>query len=426
MPSIIESVVYQHAENACSLWWQWHNARHEPHYDFSELQALESRIDANLDGLLIAGDAALPFLQELIDADDEGALFTSAIQALRKGDRARFMNLLDAFRDQSHALKELDSALAWIHDRHLQGVAAPLLDSSEAHHRLLGLSACLAHHRDPCQHLRNSLSHEDHRIRAQALRVAANLGDTDILQYLTTQSAETDQERFELARALLFLGKRSDAHDRLEKLALNEGPLASRATRLFLLSVNKSRPRELLRQLDADPARQRDVVRGFGLLGDPRAMEWLIEKCRDDAVARLAGESIALITGVALADNDLDREDAPEEADTAPNDDPADDNVQLDEDENLDWPHADRIAAWWHSSRNQLTSGGAYLCGNQRSPEGLRQVLHHGRQPQRAVAADLIMLQHSGSRYCDTTLPTHRQLDFMSKFVAKFVARVGS
>lgn len=413
MSSIIENVVYQHAESASSLWWQWYSARHEPHYGFSDLRALENRIDANLDGLLIAGDAAVPLLQELLEANDEGALFALAIHVLRKGDKNRFRSLLDIGQGQAHAMIELDSALAWVHERHLQGIAAELLGSDNPHQRLLGISACLSHQRDPGKCLQESLTDEDSRIRIQALEFAAKLGDSRLLPYLSTSLPETVQERHALAQALLLLGKPADALKLLEQLALNNSPVASDAMRLSVLSTDKTSARTLLRQLDADALRLRDVIRGFGLLGDPGAMEWLIERCNDAALGRLAGESIALITGVNLADNDLEREAPPDDREDKLNDDPADDHVALDEDENLAWPDAERVAAWWHSSQGRLVAGETFICGYQRSPESLRQVLHHGLQRQRAVAADLMAITQPGNRYCNTTLPTQRQMDFM-------------
>ncbi len=414
MPPIIDNIVYQHAENACSLWWQWFMARHDPIYDFIDLQQLEGRINANLDGLLIAGDAALPLLQELLDANDEGSVFAMSIQALRKGDHTLIDDLLETFKAQEQAMHEFEAALAWVHERHLQGMVARLLDSQDANRQLLGLSACLAHQRNPGNYFRQCLTHEDSRIRTRALHFAAEQGDERLLQYLSSTPPEDTRERHAWARALLFLGKQAEARQQLEQLALGNSEVASDAMRLSVLSVDAARARHLLRQLEPREERQRDVVSGFGLLGDPRAMDWLIDRCQNAELARLAGESIALITGVDLAENDLERDDPPEDAGSALNDDPADEHVELEADENLVWPDAERIAAWWHSSANRLAPGTACLCGYPRSAESLRHVLRHGQQRQRAVAAELLITREPGKRYCNPVLPTHRQGYFMS------------
>ncbi len=414
MSRIIENIVYQHAENACALMWQWQLALHEPHYHYHDLRALEKRISANLDGLLIAGDAALPFIQELQEAGDEGAVFVMAMHALRKGAKDTFMGLVDAC-DQQQARGELAAALAWVSERHLKGIVVQLLESSGPEHQVLGLSACLAHRRNPGKYLKQSLSHENTMVRRAALHAVANLADSNLLSSLPTTSDLDPLEHVELARALLSLGEYEKGNAILETLAQDNVAATADATRLLLLSAPTAKARSFLKQLDTRAGRQRDVVRGFGLLGDPRAIEWLIQQCKDASLARLAGESISMITGVRLADSDLALDEPPENAESTLNDDPADDNVQMEEDENLDWPNAAALAAWWQAADNKLISGTPHICGHIRSPESLRHVLHHGLQRQRGVAADLLLIRQTGNRYCDTRLPTHQQRHFMTE-----------
>lgn len=415
MPRIIDTVVYQHAENSCALWWQWHIARHQPHYSFNDIRALEQQIDANLDGLLIAGDAALAALQELLEACDEGACFSMAMLLLRKGDHAGFMRLVDDCAAQPCAAREeLAVALAWIHEHMARAAMAQLLENPSAHHRQIALSACLAHQTDPENHLLKALSHDSAHVRAAAYRLAADLGNAAVLPHLSTQTPQDQEEHFEQARAFLYLGNRRHGMDLLESIALSDSSMASAATRLLLLSTEPHRARSVLRQLHTRIHRQRDVVQGLGFLGDPRAINWLIERCNHTSLARLAGESIALITGVNLAENNLELYDIPDDVDDALNDDPDDIHVKLSEDENLTWPDAERITTWWHSFSKSLAPRKRHLCGLQRSRSSLQSILVQGWQRQRTVAADLLMINQENSRYCNTTLPTERQLAFMT------------
>ena len=59
----------------------------------------------------------------------------------------------------------------------------------------------------------------------------------------------------------------------------------------------------------------------------------------DPALARVAGEALAMITGLDLAYLDLDGE-PPAGFEAGPTDDPADPSVAMDEDEHLPWPDA--------------------------------------------------------------------------------------
>ena len=414
MTRIIENVVYQHAENACALWWQWKLAVREPHYDYKDLYILENRIKANLDGLLIAGDAAWPFVQELRDADDEGAVFVAAIQALRKGDISTFMSLLDACENQKQSVDELCAALVWVDERFVQGVLAELLASSKAVYQLLGLSAGLAHQYDISNHLETGLTHEDTRVRTITLQAVADRPETYPLSNLAVHTDLEPAECYQLARALVRQGQYEKGHDILESLALTNTPISAEATRLFLLSAEPARSHSFLKKLGTLENRQRDIVRGFGLLGDPQSIGWLIQQCNHAPLARLAGESISMITGVKLAEMSLELTEPPELMEPVLNDDPNDDCVKLDEDENLSWPDIARLTSWWNSSNRKLDSGVAHVCGYLRTPESLQQVLHRGLQRQRTLAADLMMLRQADSRYCDTCLPTPRQAYFMT------------
>ena len=121
MPAIVENVVYQHAENVCSLWLQRQQAVEEPHYSFTDLVHLDNRLDANLEGMRVAGKHGLPFLDEMIQAEDEGAVFAKALLAIERNDSKLFSELMEQAQDKREFLVELDSALAWAHPEASEG-----------------------------------------------------------------------------------------------------------------------------------------------------------------------------------------------------------------------------------------------------------------------------------------------------------------
>lgn len=93
-----------------------------------------------------------------------------------------------------------------------------------------------------------------------------------------------------------------------------------------------------------------------------------------------------MITGADLAAEKLDS-DRPAGFESGPTEDPADENVAMDEDENLPWPDAAKLAAWWERRRADFEPQTRYLCGKPLTEEWLDQLLKHGYQRQRAAAA---------------------------------------
>lgn len=61
--------------------------------------------------------------------------------------------------------------------------------------------------------------------------------------------------------------------------------------------------------------------------------------------ARLADTAFALITGLDIADG-FDTP-APQHLDLGPSDNPADRDVAMDDDRDLPWPDASKVASWW-------------------------------------------------------------------------------
>ena len=93
-----------------------------------------------------------------------------------------------------------------------------------------------------------------------------------------------------------------------------------------------------------------------------------------------------MITGLDLAYRDLDRR-PPADFQSGPNDDPADENVALDEDENLPWPDPARIGQWWTANRSRFATGTAYFLGTPKASADWLEALSDAFQRQRHAAA---------------------------------------
>ena len=372
-------------------------------------------VESNLEGLRIAGKNALPLIDDFMSAEDEGAVFMKALLALETGDFQTFNDLVDVAGQNNQYLLELQSALAWVNPQYLAELVKTLLTSDSSTDLILGLTTCAAHNRAPGKYLRRSLSHQDAAVRATAMHVGANLGSVDLVGDLSMINEwEDNKERYECGRALALLGDENKARLILRPLAVGDSSLNTDAVNLYMMFKDAGASRSLLKQLDAIEGRERDVVRGFGLLGDPIAMNWLIAKTEIPELSRLAGGSITMITGIDLAETDLETLDEPEGfEDGGINDDPEDDNVAMDEDEDLPWPNPELVAAWWKGAAKPA-SGQSYLDGRVKQPQELKEVLSNGMQRQRNAASVSLALLQPESRLLDTRLPAGKQKLWMN------------
>ena len=415
MAAILEDIVFQHAEDASALWHRRNLAASEPHYSLRDLFELDNRVSANIKGLLVAGIDAEPLIDELVEADDDGAIFTAALVAIESSRYDRFDELVDRLESDDIDCKgvaELASALAWVNPGRLAGVVKKLLAHSSPVQTMLGLLACTAHGKVSESIVRPHLISDSKELRKVATRVAANAAVTSVLPIIKSSHAEQDSsEKYECARAMALLGDKPGALALLSSLALADDSVATKALMLYLRIAGLGGCKNLLKTLDNAPGRERDVVSGFGIVGDPVAMTWLIGKMSDRLLNRLAGESVSMITGVDIVEKNLELDYTPPENDeTGPDDDPENDDVALDEDEDLPWCNPESVSQWWNTNAT-LSAGQSYLAGSLRTADNLSNVLKNGLQRQRHIAAIDLAVSQVNIPYVDTRLPAKRQVE---------------
>src|SRR5688500_18896600 len=79
LPDLLE----EHLEEIQFLWPIRDRGLRSPRMAMRDIRNFEDRIDAHVDGALVPGDDALPFIDPLLEADDEAAAFTAAFILLR-------------------------------------------------------------------------------------------------------------------------------------------------------------------------------------------------------------------------------------------------------------------------------------------------------------------------------------------------------
>jgi uncharacterized protein (TIGR02270 family) len=194
----------------------------------------------------------------------------------------------------------------------------------------------------------------------------------------------------------------------LTRIGLAPGRRRGRAFRLALQAMAPAAAHDTLKALANSPDDRRRLIQGSGIAGDPAYVPWLIRHMADDETARVAGEAFSLITGADLAWLDLERK-PPENFESGPNDDPDDPDVSMDPDDGLPWPDAARVERWWSEQAARYEPGTRVFMGGGLTEEHLLDVLRHGYQRQRRLAAHYRCLLEPGTPLFNTSAPAPRQ-----------------
>src|SRR5262249_8736325 len=129
---MISNVVHQHSDAASVLWSRRDRAVGEPHYHLRDLVKLDDRLEAQLEGLRIAGnDGWLVCLEELQRWRDSGSAFTAAVLAWESANANR-VQLVLSFAEQSvECYRAIASSLAWVGDDLANPIIAEFLGGKE-------------------------------------------------------------------------------------------------------------------------------------------------------------------------------------------------------------------------------------------------------------------------------------------------------
>ena len=392
-------VYEQYLTDASFLWVLRSIGVNQPHYSQSDIAELESRIEANLDGLMTSLDLSWEICLEALEVGQAGEVFTVAIVAFRSRDVDKIKTAVLAGIDNDESIKGLISALAWLPEKTLDTWIHKFLSSKQMEHKYLAIAVCSARRTHPGDVLTRILQRDDciadKKLRARIVRLIGELKLTDYRWALDEAYEDEDPEvKFWVNWATIMMGDLS-AVSQIKPYVDKNGPLQFMAVNTAFRGLPVELGRAWISQLAADPEQSRTVIRATGILGDPVAVPWLIEKMRSVETARLAAEAFSLITGIDLERYQLVIE-APEDITVVPNDKPEDDNVEMDEDENLPFPDVDKVALTWQKHGSNYAAGQRYFMGKVINPDTLQEKLVDGLQRQRfAAAMELAILNPS-------------------------------
>jgi uncharacterized protein (TIGR02270 family) len=208
--------------------------------------------------------------------------------------------------------------------------------------------------------------------------------------------------RFSAWRSAMLLGDAS-ALAHLDRFVESEGT-RDRAIDLALRRLTLPDANGWLMGLARDANLLPAAIRGFGVLGDPSAVPFLLEAIRSPVTAGSAGEAFSSMTGLAATEGEgcftRDRGDRGNAGDPVGRERSSGEDTE-DEEESRDpgdglWPVPERIALWWKENGSRFRAGVRHLRGKEMNPGNLQDILRFGNQEARAVAAvELFMMGNS-------------------------------
>jgi uncharacterized protein (TIGR02270 family) len=408
-------VVTQHAEDAAFLWVLRDRAIRAPHYYLKDLVRLDERVEANVDGVRVAGSSGWDLAAKAMAQELPGEIFAAAVLAFESKTAARIDAVLKASMVDPTLARPVISALGWMRLEDAKPSLESLIGAEKAELRTIAIGGYAAHRVDPGEPLRRAVSDFNPAVQSCAFKAAGELGRTD-LAYTIVRSISAKEEscRFYAAWSAARLGLRDrDVLDTLRAIAESGTSYSEPAMQMALRCMRFDEARAWLSAMLKHPKSLRLGVIGSGAIGDPGLVGELIGYMQLEQVSRIAGEAFATITGIDLKYSDLDRP-KPESFEAGPNDDPADPNVAMDADEDLRWPSPALVRKWWDKHEHEYQPGVRYLRRAPIETVGLTDALLRGYQRQRAAAALELGLLHPSQPMFEVRAPGRRQAKLLA------------
>lgn len=415
VPASKSIITERHAHAASVLWLRRELAVVAPHYSLVDLERLEEQLEANLDGLRVAGDAGWQACREELRWGEPGEVFAAAVLALEADDDQRLHVVLQAIGETPELQRAFVSAVGWLSADSVEQRIASLWNSAVPQQRLLALGGRAVHRRDGGAMISEALSSDYPPLRIRAVRAVGELARLDLLPQVILALHDGDPScRIAAACAVARL---TDHPEALEVLTawmddasstLPAGDVSDDVLHLGVRRMTSEQATAWIQRLAANPCTRRAAVIAAGRLGLPDLIPWLLQVMPIDVYARSAGEAFSMITGVDLVNEAMEGE-PPEGFSAGPTDDPNDENVALDGDENLPWPRTDDAAQWWMRHGEHFAPGARYLLGQPIDRPWLCEVLRNGLQRQRAAAAWELAVRHPQSTMFNVKAPALRQ-----------------
>ncbi|MFK0689362.1 hypothetical protein ACFX5Q_14305 [Mesorhizobium sp. IMUNJ 23033] len=338
----IPAIIEQHVEDAAFLWHRRAREIDGPVMGAFDIGRIDQRLDANLDGLFAAGQAAWDLAAaRFADYQEPPELFLLGALAFEWQSAPAIKFALESAGPLGkRGLSALSGAVARSAPDKLKPFVARWLDSAVAMERALGVGALHHHGVNPGPRLRELLTDRDTEVRRRALRLAGARRRRDVIaEVVACLEARGAEERLEAAVAACLLGEARLAQPVLDKMLVGYPELAGAVMEIRLLTTPSIAARKWWQQLVSSAATREAAVAASGLLGDMAVMPWLIEKMQSPELAYAAGLALRDLVEIDFNDTDVFVTE------------PAKLGPEFETTEATPLPSASQAQAWWDNGR---------------------------------------------------------------------------
>jgi uncharacterized protein (TIGR02270 family) len=410
--AVIPNIVQRHLEDAAFLWQFRHRVVLSAEYTLDDLAELDERLQAHLDGLLIAVEYGWQLDAKALEENGPGAVFAATWLLLKQGEADKVIAFVEKHAQQPQFYSALLAAFGRVAPASLQGIVRSLLIFPSGRIKQLGIEACFAHGVHPGKFLASCLAEEDAALCISAIRGCATLGLIEYAPAIASLLGHDQTEvRVSAAGALLLLGDRGNALRVLSEL-VGAAAFTEEVATVLVRAVSVPRATELLKALAARPKGISLLIKTIAGNGDPYYAPWLLSQMRKPLVARLAGYAFEAITGVDIRRSASAK--APDGQPSGPTDDPPDHDIAIDEQTDLPWPDVAKLNQWWGQNQHRWQAGARYLLGHPLSGVACIETLKQGNQRQRALACRQLCLLNPGTPVFNIHAPAWRQRQKLS------------
>lgn len=339
-PLVDFDILRVHAEDAAFALSQRALACEAPNYRLVDLYDLEQRLVGHFDALVLArdagSDAVLGIAETIGDCDSLAVLLHVALRLGREDLIDRVQGLVPPDDERCTVRRRLAEAASWCSTEVLSKVMNRWLNSADPFFRWIALEICGIHRVDARHHFTRALNDPDVFVRERAIRLAGELGRTDLLQSIRALGGD------EADIAAVLLGDPAKAF-RLGNTAAF--PTDARKARwfaeLFPLALPEEEARSAIRALLSNSKTRRWGIVAIGALGWSGALETLMKFMEEPLQARVAVSAVEQITGIYFAHEELELEDFPEDPEALHLD-----AIEHFAEANTPWPDPAKFRVW--------------------------------------------------------------------------------
>lgn len=335
--TFIPEVINAHFDEAAYLYSEFQvelsASKLKPKY----LKSVISRIEANLDGLVINSSAASEYCDGAISEDDAGEFFVISYLAFQSGDLKKIKPVVEAAQVSSPLLQAVAYGLAW-HSWGLCGFwATKFIAAKQVSMAAIGLF-CFNIHKKPfpislADLLTRSLASNNPVELPLLLSIGRKNGDSSIIPILQQNtSGQADGTKFQLLSTSISLGDPS-ALAQIKPFVLTENDLREQALDLAFSQLEINEAKQWMSELKDTPESERYLLLAVGAMNEKPLLPWVVKQMKITKLARVAGKVFSQLTGLDLRENGW----------IITNDSLDEQWLALDGDEELDWPDVHKI-----------------------------------------------------------------------------------